>query len=126
MKNLNMISRRSFLKAALAASAVSAMTLTGCGGAASGSASSAAVSSSAAASGSTAGSRCGGGDCCTGGRAGSSAAAAGQCHGRNSGSGQSGLQEAAAGDHVQVFHSGNSFPGAGGKSKDPLPLRDGS
>ena len=30
------------------------------------------------------------------------------------------------GDHVQVFHSGNSFPGAGGKSKDPLPLRDGS
>ena len=54
MKNLNMISRRSFLKAALAASAVSAMALTGCGGAASGSASSAAVSSSAAASGSTA------------------------------------------------------------------------
>ena len=50
MKNLNMISRRSFLKAALAASAVSAMALTGCGGAASGSASSAAVSSSAAAS----------------------------------------------------------------------------
>ena len=32
MKNLNMISRRSFLKAALAASAVSAMALTGCGG----------------------------------------------------------------------------------------------
>ena len=31
MKNLNMISRRSFLKAALAASAVSAMALTGCG-----------------------------------------------------------------------------------------------
>ena len=30
MKNLNMISRRSFLKAALAASAVSAMALTGC------------------------------------------------------------------------------------------------
>ena len=54
MKNLNMISRRSFLKAALAASAVSAMALTGCGGAASGSASSAAVSSSAAASGSAA------------------------------------------------------------------------
>ena len=49
-----MISRRSFLKAALAASAVSAMALTGCGGAASGSASSAAVSSSAAASGSAA------------------------------------------------------------------------
>ena len=81
---------------------------------------------SLASGGSTAGSRCGGGDCCTGGGAGSSAAAAGQCHGRNSGSGQSGLQEAAAGDHVQVFHSGNSFPGAGGKSKDPLPLRDGS
>ena len=54
MKNLNMISRRSFLKAALTASAVSAMALTGCGGAASGSASSATVSSSAAASGSTA------------------------------------------------------------------------
>ena len=34
MKNLNMISRRSFLKAALAASAVSAMALTGCGGSA--------------------------------------------------------------------------------------------
>ena len=34
MKNLNMISRRSFLKAALAASAVSAMALTGCGSAA--------------------------------------------------------------------------------------------
>ena len=42
------------LKAALAASAVSAMALTGCGGAASSTASSAAVSSSAAASGSTA------------------------------------------------------------------------
>ena len=55
MKNLNMISRRSFLKAALAASAVSAMALTGCGGAASGSASSASVSSSAAASSSAAG-----------------------------------------------------------------------
>ena len=54
MKNLNMISRRSFLKAALAASVVSAMALTGCGGAASSTASSAAVSSSAAASGSTA------------------------------------------------------------------------
>ena len=54
MKILNMISRRSFLKAALAASAVSAMALTGCGGAASSTASSAAVSSSAAASGSTA------------------------------------------------------------------------
>ena len=55
MKNLNMISRRSFLKAALAASAVSAMALTGCGGAASSTASSAAVSSSAVASGSAAG-----------------------------------------------------------------------
>ena len=54
MKTMNMISRRSFLKAALAASAVSAMALTGCGGAASSTASSAAVSSSAAASGSTA------------------------------------------------------------------------
>ena len=54
MKNLNMISRRSFLKAALAASAVSAMALTGCGSAASSTVSSAAVSSSAAASGSAA------------------------------------------------------------------------
>ena len=54
MKNLNMISRRSFLKAALAASAVSAMALTGCGSAASSTASSAAVSSSAAAAGSAA------------------------------------------------------------------------
>ena len=54
MKNLNMISRRSFLKAALAASAVSAMALTGCGSAASSTASNAAVSSSAAASGSAA------------------------------------------------------------------------
>ena len=54
MKNLNMISRRSFLKAALAASAVSAMTLTGCSSTASSTASSAAVSSSAAASGSAA------------------------------------------------------------------------
>ena len=54
MKNLNMISRRSFLKAALAASAVSAMALTGCGSAASSTVSSAAVSSSAAASGSSA------------------------------------------------------------------------
>ena len=55
MKNLNMISRRSFLKAAMAASAVSAMALTGCGSAASSTASSAAVSSSAAASSSAAG-----------------------------------------------------------------------
>ena len=32
MKTMNMISRRSFLKAAMAASAVSALALTGCGG----------------------------------------------------------------------------------------------
>ena len=53
MKNLNMISRRSFLKAAMAASAVSALALTGCGGAASstaGTASGAAASSEAASS----------------------------------------------------------------------------
>ena len=49
MKNLNMISRRSFLKAAMAASAVSALALTGCGGSASRT-----TASSAAASGSTA------------------------------------------------------------------------
>ena len=33
MKNVTMISRRSFLKAAMAASAVSALAFTGCGGA---------------------------------------------------------------------------------------------
>ena len=55
MKNLNMISRRSFLKAALAASAVSAMALTGCGSTAGSTASSTAASASAtAASGSAA------------------------------------------------------------------------
>ena len=35
MKNVTMISRRSFLKAAMAASAVSALAFTGCGGSAS-------------------------------------------------------------------------------------------
>ncbi len=53
MKTMNMISRRSFLKAAMAASAVSALALTGCGGAASstaGTASGAAASSEAASS----------------------------------------------------------------------------
>ena len=48
MKNMNMISRRSFLKAVLAASAVSAMALTGCGSSAGSTASSTAVSSAAA------------------------------------------------------------------------------
>ena len=53
MKTMNMISRRSFLKAAMAASAVSALALTGCGGAASSTASTAsgtAASSEAASS----------------------------------------------------------------------------
>ena len=53
MKTMNMISRRSFLKAAMAASAVSALALTGCGGAASstaGTASGAAASSETASS----------------------------------------------------------------------------
>ena len=54
MKTMNMISRRSFLKAAMAASAVSALALTGCGGAASSAststASGAAASSEAASS----------------------------------------------------------------------------
>ena len=53
MKTMNMISRRSFLKAAMAASAVSALALTGCGGAASstaGTASGTAASSEAASS----------------------------------------------------------------------------
>ena len=47
MKTMNMISRRSFLKAAMAASAVSALALTGCGGAASSTASTAASSEAA-------------------------------------------------------------------------------
>ena len=53
MKTMNMISRRSFLKAAMAAAAVSALGLTGCGSSASSTASgtaSSAVASSAAAS----------------------------------------------------------------------------
>ena len=53
------------------------------------------------------------------------AAAAGQAECRNSGSAQSGLEEIAAGDHVHGFHSGCSFPGAGGSKKDPLHLRNG-
>ena len=52
MKTMNKITRRSFLKAALGAAAVSAFSLTGCGGSASsaaaGTASSAAASSAAA------------------------------------------------------------------------------
>ena len=48
MKTMNMISRRNFLKAALGAAAVSAFSLTGCGGSASSAASSAAASSAAA------------------------------------------------------------------------------
>ena len=50
MKNVTMISRRSFLKAAMAASAVSALALTGCGGAASSASTSTAASSEAASS----------------------------------------------------------------------------
>ena len=50
MKTMNMISRRSFLKAAMAASAVSALALTGCGGAASSDSTSTAASSEAASS----------------------------------------------------------------------------
>ena len=53
------------------------------------------------------------------------AAAAGQAECRDSGSAQSGLEEIAAGDHVRGFHSGCSFPGAGGSKKDPLHLRNG-
>ena len=57
MKTMNMISRRSFLKAAMAASAVSALALTGCGGVASstGSTASGAAASSEAASSAVAG-----------------------------------------------------------------------
>ena len=50
MKTMNMISRRSFLKAASAAAVISALGLTGCGAASSSTASSAAASSTAAAS----------------------------------------------------------------------------
>ena len=50
MKTMNMISRRSFLKAAMAASAVSALALTGCGGAASSASTSTAASSEATSS----------------------------------------------------------------------------
>ena len=50
MKNVTMISRRSFLKAAMAASAVSALALTGCGGAASSTVTASSNASSAAAS----------------------------------------------------------------------------
>ena len=48
MKTMNKISRRSFLKAAMAAAAVSALGLTGCGSSASSTASSTAASSAAA------------------------------------------------------------------------------
>ena len=48
MKNLNMISRRSFLKAAMAASAVSALALTGCGGTASSTVAASSAASTAA------------------------------------------------------------------------------
>ena len=53
MTNLNMISRRSFLTAAMAASAVSALALTGCGGAASSTAAASSAAASAAESGKT-------------------------------------------------------------------------
>ena len=53
MKNVTMISRRSFLKAAMAASAVSALALTGCGGAASSIVAASSTASSAAEGGQT-------------------------------------------------------------------------
>ena len=53
MKNVTMISRRSFLKAAMAASAVSALALTGCGGSASSTTASSAAASAAAEGGQT-------------------------------------------------------------------------
>ena len=55
MKNVTMISRRSFLKAAMAASTVSALALTGCGGAASSTVTASSTASSAAASAATEG-----------------------------------------------------------------------
>ena len=48
MKNVTMISRRSFLKAAMAASAVSALAFTGCGGSASSTVAASSTASSAA------------------------------------------------------------------------------
>ena len=53
MKNVTMISRRSFLKAAMAASAVSALALTGCGGAASSTVTASSTASAAAEGGQT-------------------------------------------------------------------------
>ena len=53
MKNVTMISRRSFLKAAMTASAVSALALTGCGGSASSTTASSAAASAAAEGGQT-------------------------------------------------------------------------
>ena len=55
MKNVTMISRRSFLKAAMAASAVSALAFTGCGGSASSTVAASSTASSAAASAATEG-----------------------------------------------------------------------
>ena len=51
MKNVTRISRRSFLKAAMAASAVSALAFTGCGGSASSTVAASSTASSAAAEG---------------------------------------------------------------------------
>ena len=51
MKNVTMISRRSFLKAAMAASAVSALAFTGCGGSASSTVAASSTAASAAAEG---------------------------------------------------------------------------
>ena len=51
MKNVTMISRRSFLKAAMAASAVSALAFTGCGGSASSTVAASSAAASAAAEG---------------------------------------------------------------------------
>ena len=53
MKNVTMISRRSFLKAAMAASAVSALAFTGCGGSASSTVTASSTASSAAEGGQT-------------------------------------------------------------------------
>ena len=53
MKNVTMISRRSFLKAAMAASAVSALAFTGCGGSASSTVTASSTASAAAEGGQT-------------------------------------------------------------------------
>lgn len=54
--------------------------------------------------------------------AGSGTAAAGECQCRNGGSSHSGLEEAAAGDHGNVFHNSKLLSRSGRQSKRPAPF----